>query len=74
MLICSVKRILKVLLTEQLVTDETLLTTIDEVEAILYSRPITSNSDCPTDAEPSATPNHLLLLQRNRTLLPGINT
>ena len=73
-LICSVKRILKVLLTEQLVTDETLLTTIDEVEAILNSRPITSNSDCPTDAEPLGTPNHLLLLQRNRALLPGINT
>ena len=65
------KRILKVLLTEQLVTGETLLTTIAEVEAILNSRPITSNSDSPSDAEP-LTPNHLLLLQCNRALPPGV--
>ena len=61
-LIRSVKCILKRLLDEQLVNDETLLTVKGEVEAILNSPPITPNCDSPFDVE-ALTPNHLLMLR-----------
>jgi hypothetical protein len=50
-LIRSVKRILKSMLDEQLVNDETLATTMAEVEAIVNSRPVTPNCENPFDAE-----------------------
>ena len=60
-LIRSVKRILKRLLDEQLVNDETLAVK-GKVEAILNSPPITPNCDGPFDVE-ALTPNHLLMLR-----------
>lgn len=65
-LIRSVKKILKALLDEQLVNDETLATTMAEVQAIINSRPITPNSDSLFDAE-ALTPNYLLMLRSNST-------
>ena len=67
----SVKRILKVLLHETLVNDETLTTLMCEVEKILNDRPITPCSDDVRDPEP-LTPNKLLLLKGNSSLPPGV--
>ena len=67
----SVKRILKALLAQQTVTDETLLTLMAETETILNSRPLTQNTDGPEDAEP-LTPNHLLQLKSNQPMSPGV--
>ncbi|KAJ8034139.1 hypothetical protein HOLleu_20858 [Holothuria leucospilota] len=66
----SVKRVLYSLLKEQSVCDETLLTVMSEVEAILNSRPITTVTMDSSD-EP-LSPNHLLLLRPNDNLPPGI--
>ena len=66
-LVRSVKKILSVLLSEQVVGDESLLTV---VESILNSRPSTQNPDDPTDAAP-LTPNHLPMLKSNQAMPPG---
>jgi len=67
----SVRKILRVLLREQLVSGEALRTLMAEVEGILNGRPLTPNSDSSVDPEP-LTPNHLLLLRSNLNLPPGI--
>ena len=67
----SVKRILKALLREQLVNDESLLTLMAETESVINSRPLTPNPDDPIDAEP-LTPSHLLLLRSNQSIPPGV--
>ena len=67
----SVRKILRVLLREQLVSGEALRTLMAEVEGILNGRPLTPNSDSSIDAEP-LTPNHLLLLRSNLNLPPGV--
>ena len=72
-LIRSVRSILRVLLKQQQVSDEILVTLMAQVEAILNSRPITKYSDDPMDCE-ALTPNHLLLLRSNRPLPAGICT
>ncbi len=66
----SVKTILKGLLKEQLVKDETLSTLMAEVEKILNDRPLTAVSDDARDLEP-LTPNTLLLLRQNTCTPPG---
>ncbi|XP_070566927.1 uncharacterized protein [Ptychodera flava] len=63
-MIRSVKRILRSLMSNQLVDDETLLTLLSEVERILNDRPLVQQSDDPNDME-VLTPNSLLLLRRN---------
>jgi len=68
-LIKSVKTVLKVLLKNEVLTDEVLSTLVIQVEGIMNSRPITPYSDDPRDKEP-LTPNHLLLM-RNQSLLPS---
>lgn len=61
-LIRSVRRILVKLLGEQVVSDETLLTIMAEVEKTLNDRPLWSPSDDPKDEQP-LSPAHFLLLQ-----------
>ena len=69
----SVRKILRALLGQQLVSDEILRTLMSEVEGILNSRPLTPVSSDPKDLEP-ITPNHLLLLRANPNLPPGVFT
>ena len=57
----SVRKILRALLGNQIVNDETLLTVMAEVEKILNDRPLTRLSEDPNDLEP-LTPNHLCCL------------
>ena len=61
-MIRSVRRILALLMKEQTLSDETLLTLMCEVESTINSRPITVVSDDPNDMEP-LTPNHLLMMR-----------
>ena len=72
-LVRSVKGILYTLLNAEAsrpVTDETLVTLLCEVEAILNDRPITTNPDAVE--EPLAlTPNMLLTFRRRPTIPPG---
>jgi len=70
-MIRSVRRILSALMTQQTLDDESLMTLMCQVEAIMNSRPITPVSDDPSDCE-ALTPNHLLLLRANGTLPPGV--
>eukprot|EP00057_Strongylocentrotus_purpuratus_P026706 XP_011681180.1 PREDICTED: uncharacterized protein LOC100893948 [Strongylocentrotus purpuratus] len=70
-IIRSVRKILRSLLGQQLLSDEALTTYMTEVEAILNSRPLTQLSMDPRDEEP-LTPNHLLLLRKTSPLPPGI--
>ena len=67
----SVRKILRALLGEQIVSDESLRTLMTEVQGILNSRPLTPASSDPRDLEP-ITPNHLLLLRSNLNLPPGV--
>ena len=55
-IIRSVRKILRTLLREQLVSGEALRTLMAEVESILNSRPLTQNSESPADPE-ALTPN-----------------
>ena len=58
------------LVKEQLLSDESLLTLMAEVERVLNNRPLTPVSDDPNDLEP-LTPNHLLLQKSNESLPLG---
>ena len=62
---------MKVLLKEQPLNDEGLLTLLAEVESIINGRPITKVSDDPKDSD-ALTPNHLLLLRSGTSLPPGL--
>ena len=70
-LIKSPRQILRALLHEQTVSDETLLTMMTEVEKILNDRPLTAISNDPKDLNP-LTPNHILLLRNNPCLPLGL--
>lgn len=65
------RKILKAVLKEQTMSDESLQTLMCEVETIINDRPITGPSDDPNDLE-ALTPNHLLLLKRQPLLPPGL--
>lgn len=67
----SVRKVLRCLVKEQLLSGEALRTLMAEVESILNGRPLTPSSDDPTDLE-ALTPNHLLLLRPNCSIPPGI--
>ena len=69
----SICKILLALLGQQLVNEEMLHTAMAEAQGILYSRPLAPVSGDPKDLEP-LTPNHLLLLQGNPNLPPGVFT
>ena len=64
-----IKRILQVLLQQQVVTDDLLLTLFAEVEFIVNSRPLTPLLMDPHHDGP-LTPNHLLMLRGNHINRP----
>jgi len=72
-LIRSIRKVLSGLCNKQVLTDESMVTLLCEVESILNSRPLTPTSDDPWDLE-ALTPNHLLLLKGTVSLPPGIFT
>ena len=63
-LIRSIRRVLRAMLLQHSVSDNTLLTLMIEIEAIMNSRPLTPVLLDP-DANVPLTPNHLLLLRGN---------
>ena len=67
----TVRKVLRALIKEQVLDEESLSTLMCEVEAIVNGRPITKLSDDPRDLEP-LTPNHLLLLRAGPAVPPGI--
>ena len=67
----TVRKVLRALIKEQVLDEESLSTLMCEVEAIVNGRPITKLSDDPRDLEP-LMPNHLLLLQAGPAVPPGI--
>lgn len=70
-LVQSAKRALKAVAAKQLVTDETLLTFLAEVESLLNSRPLTHVSSDHQDEE-ALTPNHFLTGRANANLPVGV--
>ena len=70
-LIRMVRKVLFSVLRQQSLNDESLHTTLCEVEAILNDRPLTKVSDDVNDLE-ALTPNHILLLKGKPTLAPGL--
>ena len=71
-MIRSVRQILCRILKEQLPSEETLTTTLTEVEKVLNDRPLTTVSDDPRDLEP-LTPSQVLLLRSNSCLPFGVS-
>ena len=69
-LVASVKRSLRVVLGNQIVSEEVLFTVLVEVEAVLNGRPITYCSGDARDPEP-LTPRHFLLGYPEVALPPG---
>ena len=63
--ICAVRKVMQAVTKEQRLDDECFNTLMCEVESIVNGRPITKLSDDPG-------PNHLLLLQSNSKIPPGI--
>lgn len=70
-MIKSTRRILRALLKEQSVDDETLETLLVEVERILNDRPLLKHEGQLDDLDP-LTPSKLLLLRSNSSLPPGV--
>ena len=70
-MIRSVRRILSITFKDQVLTDDTLLTLMNEIESIINSRPLVPVTFNPMDNEP-LTPNHLLLLRNTVTLPPSV--
>ena len=66
-IIRSIRQILDSLISNIVLTDETLCTVFCEVERILNDRPLTRVTSDSTDLE-ALTPNHLLLLRRNSSV------
>ena len=67
----TVRKVMKVLLKEQVLDDEGLNTLMCEVESIVNGRPITKVSDDAKDFN-ALTPNHLLLLRAGTATPPGM--
>lgn len=66
----TTRKVIKALMTEQVLDDEGISNLMCEVEAIVNGRPITKCSDDPRDMEP-LTPNHLLLLRAGPVVPPA---
>ena len=67
----TIRKILRGLMKEQVLHDESLATLMCHVESIINSRPLTVVSDDIRDPEP-LTPNHLLLLRAGPANPPGV--
>lgn len=67
----TVRKVLAAVMTEQLVSDESLNTMFCLVESIINGRPLTTVSDDPKDLTP-LTPNHLLVLRPRDEGSPGL--
>ena len=67
----SVRNVLRFVLKEKTLDDESLATVMCEIEAIINGRPITVVSDDAKDLNPPP-PNHLLLLRSGAYLPPGV--
>ena len=67
----TVRKVMKALLKQQVLDDESLSTLMCEVESIVNGRPITKVSDDAKDLN-ALTPNHLLLLRAGTTVPPGV--
>jgi hypothetical protein len=67
----TIRKILNAISNEQQLDDESFQTLLIEVEAIINGRPLTKSSESPNDEEP-LTPNHLLLLDKEPSLPPGM--
>ena len=70
-MIRAVRHVLKMVLHEQQISDEALVTALAEVEKILNDRPLTPLSDRPDDLQP-LTPSHILLLKGNGSMPLGV--
>ncbi|VDQ10724.1 unnamed protein product [Trichobilharzia regenti] len=70
-LIRSLRRVLSAVSKEQVLTDESLMTYLTEVERILNSRPLVPVYDDPSQLD-VLTPNHILL-SRNPEQVPEID-
>ena len=70
-LIRTIRRVMTMVLREQILDDEGLQTLMCEIESIVNGRPLTRVSDDPRDAN-ALTPNHLLMLKSNESYPPGI--
>ncbi|CAC5375224.1 unnamed protein product [Mytilus coruscus] len=69
-LIRSVRKTMNSVIREEILGDDGLNTMFCEIESTHNSRPITMNSDDPSDLE-ALTPNHLLIMKRKQNLLPS---
>ena len=67
----TIKKVMRSVIREQVLTDDTLHTLLCEIEAIVNNRPITSVPADASDPEP-LTPNHLLQLKTTCNLPPTI--
>ena len=67
----SVRKVIRCLIKEQLVSGEALRKLMTEMECILNGRPLIPSSDSPADLE-ALTPNHLLLFRPNNIMPPGV--
>jgi len=67
----TVRKVMKALIKQQVLDDESLNTLMCEVESIVNGRPITKVSDDPRDLN-ALTPNHLLLLRVGTAMPPGV--
>ena len=68
-LVASVKRALRVVLGDKIVTDDVLHTVLTEVEYVFNSRPLTYVSGAANEPE-AITPNHFLLKSGSTSALP----
>ena len=67
----NIHKVIRALIKEQVLDEESLSTLMCEVKAIANGRPITKLSDDPCDLKP-LTPNYLLLLWAGPAVPPGI--
>ncbi|KAL9951191.1 hypothetical protein ACROYT_G043811 [Oculina patagonica] len=67
----TVRKVMKAVLKEQVLSDEGLSTLMCEVQSIVNGRPITKVTDDTRDLN-ALIPNHLLLLREGTTMPPGV--